>query len=67
MDSPSTVAEFCERYNICRPRFYELVRSGHLEALKLGRRTIITAEQERAFLAKLPRLFAKATDTPAAA
>jgi hypothetical protein len=63
MDGPLTVKGFCERYDICRPRFYELVRSGQLEALKLGKKTIVTAEQEAAFLKRLPRLF----DTSAAA
>jgi excisionase family DNA binding protein len=64
MDRSSTIADFCGRHNISRPTFYELVRSGQLEALKLGSKTIVTAEAERAFLAKLPRLFA---DTSAAA
>jgi hypothetical protein len=64
MDSASTVDGFCKRYKICRPTFYNLVRTGQLEALKLGRKTIVTAEAERAFLANMPRLFA---DTPAAA
>jgi excisionase family DNA binding protein len=56
MDSASTIKSFCERYDICRPTFYQLVRSGQLEARKLGRKTIITREAELAFLAKLPRL-----------
>jgi excisionase family DNA binding protein len=65
MDSASTIKSFCERYDICRPTFYKLVRSGQLEAVKFGNKTVITAEAERAFLAKLPRLFAD--KTPAAA
>ena len=66
-DRSSTINEFCGRHNISRPTFYVLVRSGQLEALKIGSKTIITADAERAFLKNLPRMFAKAGNTSAAA
>lgn len=41
----STVAQFCADHNISKSFFYELVRKGHgPRLLKLGRRTLISAE-----------------------
>ncbi len=37
-----------------RTKLYELIRDGHLDARKLGKRTLISAASLRAFLASLP-------------
>ena len=48
--------EFCLRNNIGNTTFYKEIKTGRLVALKVGRRTIITAEAERNWLASLPKL-----------
>ncbi len=40
---------------ICNTKFYELIASGKLEAVKLGRRTFVTAASVDAYVASLPR------------
>lgn len=51
-----TVAEAIQRFGIARTKLYELIREGDIEAVKLGRRTLIRAESVRAFIDRLPRL-----------
>jgi hypothetical protein len=36
-------------------KFYELVKSGDLDARKIGSKTVVTAESIRLFVANLPR------------
>jgi excisionase family DNA binding protein len=50
------VREFCARHGVCRQTFYEEVRRGRLRARKLGKKTIVTAEDEREWLESLPVL-----------
>jgi predicted site-specific integrase-resolvase len=52
----SSPREFRERNNISNTTLYKEIKEGRLIALKVGRRTIITAEAERNWLASLPRL-----------
>jgi predicted DNA-binding transcriptional regulator AlpA len=56
-----SVREFCARNGICRQTFYDEIRRGHLHARKLGKKTIVTAESERAWLESLPPLRLAAT------
>lgn len=48
-------ADFCAAHSISRPTFHRLVAAGKLEARKIGRRTIVTADAERAWLEALPK------------
>lgn len=42
------VAEFCQAFGIGRTKFYALVKAGHIQITKCGRRTLIScAEAER--------------------
>jgi predicted nucleic acid-binding protein len=50
------VNEFCNIHRICRDRFYAEVRAGKLRARKVGRKTIVTPEDEDAWVANLPVL-----------
>lgn len=47
---PRSIAAFAERWGISRATVYNMIARGELETTKLGRRTIITEEQERACL-----------------
>jgi excisionase family DNA binding protein len=49
-----SVAEVMALTGICRDKVYQLIRSGQLPARKLGKRTLITAEDLQAFLRALP-------------
>lgn len=56
-----SVREICQRHGICRQTFYDEIRRGRLHARKLGKKTIVTAENERAWLESLPPLKLAAT------
>jgi hypothetical protein len=58
--------EFRERNNISNTTLYKEIKSGRLVALKVGRRTIITAEAETNWLAALPKLRLAAANDAAA-
>jgi hypothetical protein len=60
-----SVGEFCNLYGIGRTRAYAEIASGRLKARKVGARTIITAEDARAWLAALPELEPCLTEPPA--
>jgi len=47
---------FGKKHNVSRTTIYNEIKSGRLKAKKLGGRTIITAEDERAWLDSLPVL-----------
>lgn len=48
--------EFARRNGIGLTKVYEQIGIGRLEARKLGRRTIITADAEQAWLNSLPKI-----------
>ena len=49
-----TISQAVGATGIGRTTLYELIRAGHLEARKLGRRTLIPAAALDALIAKLP-------------
>jgi hypothetical protein len=51
-----TIPEFCSATGIGRTRIYAALATGQLRARKFGKRTIILAEDGRAFLVSLPEL-----------
>jgi len=48
-----SVDEFCRNYSISRSTFYLAVRDEKLRVVKLGRKTIVLARDEAAFVALL--------------
>ena len=57
--SPSvakTVKEFCAHWRMSRAKFYNLVKTGQLRAVKLGRSTRVMAVDEAAFASSLQQL-----------
>ena len=50
-----SIAETCALTGLGRDAVYTAIRDGHLVARKLGRRTLITDDDLRQFLAGLPR------------
>jgi excisionase family DNA binding protein len=49
-----SIREFCLRYAIGRTKAYAEISSGHLRAVKAGRRTLIPKDSAEAWLAALP-------------
>lgn len=54
------INELARRAKIGRTLLYEEIRSGRLKARKIGRRTIILAEDARAWLTAAPRVHGEA-------
>jgi len=52
---PRSIAALAERWGISRATVYNIIARGELEITKIGRRTIITEEQERAWLKRCQR------------
>lgn len=52
----STVEEFAQRYGLCKQTIYNQARAGRLKIRKVGKRSVITAEDEKAWLESLPVL-----------
>lgn len=50
-----SITETCGLTGLGRDTVYAAIRDGHLVARKLGRRTLITDDDLRVFLAGLPR------------
>jgi excisionase family DNA binding protein len=50
-----SIAETCALTGLGRDAVYAAIRDGHLVARKLGRRTLVTDDDLRQFLAALPR------------
>jgi hypothetical protein len=49
-----SIGQFSEHYGIGRTKAYEELKSGRLRGRKIGRRTVITAEDAEAWLQCLP-------------
>lgn len=52
----STIDEFADRYGLCRQTIYNQARAGRLKIRKVGKRSVITTEDEQAWLQNLPVL-----------
>jgi hypothetical protein len=50
-----TVSEFLSRYSVGRSRFYKQVRIGRLRRLKIGRKTLIAADEAERWRKALPQ------------
>jgi excisionase family DNA binding protein len=53
--SAFSINDFCVRYGIGRTTIYEEIRTGRLEAVKVGRRTLITEQAAQDWLRSLPK------------
>jgi excisionase family DNA binding protein len=51
-----SIPEFCRRYGIGRTNAYHEIAAGRLRAVKVGRRTLVTADAAEVWLASLPEL-----------
>ena len=49
-----TIADFVQRYGVSRATTYNLLKSGALRAVKVGRRTLIRTSDAEAWLNALP-------------
>lgn len=59
-----TIPEFSAAYRISRSRIYELLSSGELAAVKVGRATRIPADAAEAWKASLPAFQPGRAPTP---
>lgn len=51
-----SIGEAVRQFGIGRTRLYSFINNGHIEAFKLGRRTLIRVESARSFIDSLPRV-----------
>jgi len=51
---PRSRVAFCERWGISHQTFYDEVKRGRLRIRKIGTKTIVTPEDEQAWLDSLP-------------
>ncbi|MCQ4164696.1 hypothetical protein [Tahibacter harae] len=59
-------AEIAARNNFGEATVWRQIRAGRLVAQKLGRRTFVTLENEKAWLDSMPRIVTASTDARAA-
>jgi excisionase family DNA binding protein len=59
-----TVNEFCVAFNIGRTKFYQLIAAGEVEAIKLGKKTLIPRAELDRLQARLPRMRPSAAVPP---
>ena len=52
--SAKSIKNFCEAWGLSETTVYRLIASKRLRAVKVGRKTLITADAERDWLASLP-------------
>jgi excisionase family DNA binding protein len=50
------IDDFAQCFGISRRTVWELIARGEIEALKIGRRTLITAESAEAWRSRCPRV-----------
>ena len=48
-----SVRDFCAAVGIGRSKFYELVSNGKLKTVKIGSKTLVTADEAQRFIASL--------------
>jgi excisionase family DNA binding protein len=53
-----SIKHFCEKHDVSEPTVYRQIALGKLQAKKVGRKTLITAEAAATWLAGLPPLSA---------
>jgi hypothetical protein len=51
-----SISAFARDHGLCEQSVYNAINRGQLKARKFGRRTLIAAEDERAFLDSLPTI-----------
>jgi hypothetical protein len=49
-----TLPDFCDRYGIGRTKAYDEINAGRLKARKVGKRTLVTEADAKAWLDSLP-------------
>jgi excisionase family DNA binding protein len=59
------IEDFCAVFGVARRTTYDLIAVGEIEAIKIGTRTVITAESARAWRNRCPRVKAKVSDADA--
>lgn len=57
-----TVPEFCRSVNIGQTRFYQLLNGGTINAVKLGKKTLIKREELENFISSLNSYNQKAAE-----